>query len=79
MVIRKNIIIFILVLVVANYNEEIRNCAKLNTFEERNVCRQNVTTKYRYIEDEPIEINLYHSPRIQKHVMDFKEVFDGVE
>ena len=78
MVIRKHIIIFLLVLVVANYNEEIRNCAKLDTFEKRNVCRQEVTQKYKYVEPE-VEVNIFTLPKIQKPVGDFKEIFNGVE
>ena len=75
MVIRKNIIIFLLVLVVANYNEEIRNCAKLDTFEKRNVCRQNVTEKYKYVKEDEIELHLFTLPRVQKNVVNFREVF----
>ena len=76
----RNKLIFILLgLVVANYTQEIKNCAKYDTFEKRNVCRQNVTEKYKYVKQDEIEINIFTSPRIQKNVVNFKEVFDGVE
>ena len=72
---KNRIIVLLLSLVVVNYTQELRECANYHTFEERNVCRQNVTARYRDIQNDEIEINIYHSPRIQKNVVNFKEVF----
>lgn len=68
-----------LLLTCSTYREELYNCSKLTKIQDRNVCRQKVTVKYRYVKEDPIEVNIYHSPRIQKNVVDFKQIFEGIE
>ena len=72
-------ILLILSTTCLNYKQELYNCSRYPTMEARNLCRQDVTAKYRYIEDDPIEVNIYHLPKIQKNVGDFKLIFDGVD
>ena len=72
---KNKIIMILLGLVVANYTQDIKNCAKYDTMEKRNVCRQNVTQKYKYVKEDEIELHLFTLPRVQKNVVNFREVF----
>ena len=72
---KNKILVIILGLVVANYTQDIKNCAKYDTMEKRNVCRQNVTQKYKYVKGDEIELHLFTLPRVQKNVVNFREVF----
>lgn len=72
---KNKILMIILGLVVANYTQDIKNCAKYDTMEKRNVCRQNVTQKYKYVKEDEIELHLFTLPRVQKNVVNFREVF----
>ena len=72
---KNKILVIILGLVVANYTQDIKNCAKYNTMEKRNVCRQNVTQKYKYVKEDEIELHLFTLPKVQKNVVNFREVF----
>lgn len=72
---KNKIIMILLGLVVANYTQDIKNCAKYDTMEKRNVCRQNVTAKYKYVKEDEIELHLFTLPRVQKNVVNFREVF----
>lgn len=65
------------------YQEAMLKCAKLKTMSERNICRMDATHRYRNVEEDVI-IELYHSPKIQRHhsygeIIDFKEVFKDAE
>jgi len=72
---KNKIIMILLGLVVANYTQDIKNCAKYDTMEKRNVCRQNVTQKYKYVKEDEIELHLFTLPKVQKNVVNFREVF----
>jgi len=72
---KNKILMIILGLVVANYTQDIKNCAKYDTMEKRNVCRQNVTQKYKYVKEDEIELHLFTLPKVQRNVVNFREVF----
>ena len=61
------------------YTEAFLECSTYHKMEQRNICRQNVTKRYRYIDDHTVEVEIFTLPKMQKNVVDFKEVFKDVE
>lgn len=69
------IILLILFATCLTYREALLECTKLK-LEDRNICRQQVTERYRYVEEEPVEINIFTiKEKRLKEVGDFKEIF----
>lgn len=66
----------------SHYTEELVKCGHYSTINERNKCRQEVTQKYKY-EQEEIEVNVFTLPKIHREVGSFRDIFidedkDGV-
>ena len=76
---KNKILLVLLLIAVKPYIEAILECSQFYTMQDRNKCRQEVTTKYKYIDEDTIEINIFTLPKMQKNVVDFKEVFKDVE